>query len=257
MSRLLSAALLSAVFLATGAMSAFAAQQPISRGLAITAETGSEAGGSLAITLRLPANIAAVDGRVLFDTNLADLVGVAASGRGTALSPQEIPGGAAFGAYGLSATNGVTVVNVVLAPRAEGQIPFRVVIDGVADASGARVSLAQAKGSGVLILGNGSMRGSLSGDAARALPTRGAWGVRDLFRDGAIGKLDLDVLRAAWESSRSGARHALPAHRAQMQTATAASTSWISRRSLRSRATARSTVSRPAIWRQRHAARND
>jgi len=202
MSRLLSAALLSAVFIATGAMSALAAQPSSSRGLSITIQKGSAAGESIAIKLRLPSSVAAVDGRVLFDTNLADVVGVAASGPGTALAPEQIAGGASFGAFGLAASGGSTVLNIVVAPRVEGQIQFRIVIDGVADANGSRVSLTQAKGSGVLLVGNGSARGSLSSDVARALPTRGGWGVRDLFRDGTIGKLDMDLLRASWASSR-------------------------------------------------------
>src|ERR671916_355642 len=54
---------------------------------------------SVDVEFSLPGAVAAVDGRLLLNTSAAEIVGVAPVGGGTALAPQPIPGGAAFGAY--------------------------------------------------------------------------------------------------------------------------------------------------------------
>ena len=93
---------------------------------------------STALTLRLPSSVSAVDGRVLFDKNALEFVGVAPVGGGTALSPVDVPGGVAFGAYGLHAKNGSTVLQLVVAPLAAGSVQVHVVIDSTATSAGGR-----------------------------------------------------------------------------------------------------------------------
>ena len=63
---------------------------------------------STAVVLKLPANVAAVDGRIFFDKSALTFVGVAPTGSGQAMAPVDIQGGAAFGAYALKPSNGST-----------------------------------------------------------------------------------------------------------------------------------------------------
>jgi CSLREA domain-containing protein len=203
MSRLLIAAtMIATVALGTAAGLAAAAGAG-GTGLSLSVPAHTDTDTSFALALRLPTGVAAVDGRVLFDTAAAELVGVAPAGAGSALAPVEINGGAAFGAYGLRATNGHTLLNIVLAPHTDGQLHFRVVIDAVADASGARIALKGAKASGTITMGSGTSQFALPADRARELPAHGAAGTRDLAPDGRVGLTDLDVIRAGWEQARS------------------------------------------------------
>jgi CSLREA domain-containing protein len=172
-------------------------------GLSLSAPSHADTDTSFAIELQLPARVAAVDGRILFDTTAAELVGVAPAGTGTGLAPVEITGGAAFGAYGLTPSNGHTLLNVVLAPHVDGRLHFRVVIDAVADATGARIALKGAKASGAISMGTGGGQFALPSDRGRALPVRTAGGTRDLVADGRVGVTDLDVIRAGWEQAHS------------------------------------------------------
>ena len=181
--------------------------------LTISAPSGAQAGQSVAVTFKLPAKVAAVDGRIFFDTTAVELVGIAPLGKGRAMTPQEISGGAAFGAYNLQSVNGTTIVRAVFVSNVSGKLSFRVVIDAAADRMGRRVSLGRTNVLSSLNFGDSQGALRAPRDAVRSLPVRVASPLRDIVRDGAIGKLDLDVVRAAWERGHgdSNACAAVPA----------------------------------------------
>ena len=204
MSRLLSAAILTAALLCTGAASALAAPSGgTGSGLRLTVPASATTDTSVAVEFRLPGQVAAVDGRILIDTDRAEVVGVAPLGAGFAMAPQQIHGGAAFGAYGLRAVNGQTTIRIVLAPRVEGKLQFRIVLDSAADASGNRLSLSRSRALGALSVGQSRDQSASPIDVAKLMPLRAASRARDLFADGVIGKLDLDAVRAGWEQAHS------------------------------------------------------
>lgn len=156
-----------------------------------------------AIEFRLPDKVSAVDGRILIDTSVAEVVGLAPVGGGSALSPVEIPGGVAFGAYGLNSRNGRTAMRIVLAPQADAQLPFRVIIDAVADANGNRITLqGGGKAQGSLRVGKGTGRPAAPPDSARVLPAQVAGPLQSPVDDDTFDEMDLDVVRADWALAR-------------------------------------------------------
>ena len=204
MSRLLSAAILTAALLCTGAASALAAPgASTSSGLHFSVPASATTDASVAVEFRLPGQVAAVDGRILIDTDRAEVVGVAPLGAGFAMAPQQIQGGAAFGAYGLRAVNGQTTIRIILAPRVEGKLQFRIVLDSAADSSGNRLLLTRSHALGALSVGQSGAQSAAPLDVTKLMPLRAASRPRDLFADGVIGKLDLDAVRAGWEQAHS------------------------------------------------------
>jgi CSLREA domain-containing protein len=203
MSRLIAVAALVLTAAVTAGSGVALAASASGLGLTISVPAKLAAGVSDAVALRLPSRIGAVDGRILFDTSAAEVVGVAPAGKGTALAPVEIPGGVAFGAYGLSASGNKTVINVIFNALRDGQLQFRVVIDAATDQSGARVPLATSKALGVLRIGAGRTTFAGPRDVKPLVPPRVATKLNDIVRDGLVGKLDMDVLRAGWESARA------------------------------------------------------
>jgi hypothetical protein len=161
-----------------------------------------QAGTTSAVAVRLPAQVAAADGRIMFDTSAAEVVGVAADGKGTAMAPEDIPGGVAFGAYGLQARGGQTIINVVFFAHRDGRLPFRIVIDSAADASGRRVAVPASTALGTLSIGVGTASFQQPSEATRLAPAHAVGTLRDVVSDGVVGKTDLDVLRANWERTR-------------------------------------------------------
>src|SRR6476661_7265009 len=115
------------------ALSAFALPaQAASASSAVNTPLQVSQGVVSAATLRLPASVAAVEGRVLVAPATADLVGVAPVRGGTALTPVAIPDGFAFGAYHLKPKNGAVTVRLVLLPNVTGNLQMRVLIDAAA-----------------------------------------------------------------------------------------------------------------------------
>ncbi len=179
---------------------AAAAGTPADAGLVrVTLPAAGSAAETLALEFSLPAQAAAVDGRILFDTTAAEVVGVAPAGGGSALAPQQIDGGVAFGAYGLRARGGRTTLRVVIAPLAAGQLELRLVIDAAADASGRRLGLRRSSAVGTTRIDGALRRIGAPAEPTHFAPRRAAGTVRDLVADGALGKMDLDVVRAGWE----------------------------------------------------------
>jgi hypothetical protein len=81
-----------------------------------------EPGVSTAVTLQLPASVAAVEGRLLVNDDALEFIGVAPRGGGTALRPVETGQGVyAFAAYGLSSAKGRTTLDLVVFPKVAGQ----------------------------------------------------------------------------------------------------------------------------------------
>jgi len=162
-----------------------------------------EAGLAVAVQFRLPGSVAAIDGRLFFDTQAAEVVGLAPVGGGTAFRPVEIPGGVAFGAYDLTPKRGYTVMRVVIAPRTSGQLQLRLVIDATADAAGKRLPISGRRTTRTLSVQGGTKL--LPAPAAEAPITapRTAGTTRGLFGRERISILDLDIVRAGWEVARA------------------------------------------------------
>ena len=160
-----------------------------------------DAGGTATITVSLPAQVAAVDGRIFLDTANASVAGVAALSHGQALDPQQISGGFAFGAYDLSANGQQTRVRIAVVANGAGRLPFRIVVDDVADASGRPLALSAVQATGALVFGSSSSTFAAPADAAPRASTRVAGPTRDLVPDGRLAVTDLDIARAAWEQS--------------------------------------------------------
>ncbi len=201
MLRSLTVSALSAVVL-FGAGQALAAQPTRTGGLQLSLPAVVEPDSLAAVEFRLPAQVAAVDGRLYLDMASADVVGVAPVGTGVAMAPLEISGGVAFGAYGLAASNGRTIMRVILAPHVAGRLQLRVVIDAAADAMGHRLTLGRARALASLSVGRASVALNAPRDGARQLVSRAAGQAHDLIADGTIDSLDLDVARAGWERAQ-------------------------------------------------------
>ncbi|MEO8246780.1 MAG: PKD domain-containing protein [Chloroflexota bacterium] len=180
-----------------------AAARPVTeqRG-ALSAPARTNAGELFAATLRLPASVAAIDGRISYASTRAELIGLAPAGAGRAFRPITSDNGAAFGAYGLTATGGVSAIDLVIEPRSEGRLQLRVVIDTAVDAVGAAVALPQTEFVTTVTVGadNGLLVAPKFKDRQR--PNRGPAKVRELQRDGRFDKVDLDAARVAWDQTR-------------------------------------------------------
>ncbi len=174
--------------------------------------------------ISLPANVAAVDGRVLVSAKAAEVIGVAVSRRGVGLMPVAVTGGYAYGAYGLSATNGRTIVDVVLLPKRSGKLGIKVTVDSMADSKGRRIGTAGTtglsaartlgvaeasraagirRGSRVYGTGAGSARFGIPAGNGRVTPLRAAHGLRSLYGTRRITKRDQDYARQAWTLARA------------------------------------------------------
>lgn len=172
-------------------------------GVAIDGPTAAEPSRTTAITIRLPRQVAAVDGRLYFDTASATAVGVAPLGKGRAFAPVDIKDGIAFGAYGLRPTGNAVVLRVVLTPTAAGRLRYRLVIDAAADSSGQRLNVGAARATlGELVVRGSSRLREAPAAGKRPQPLRAAGPTRDIVADGSISAKDLDVVRAGWELSR-------------------------------------------------------
>lgn len=204
MSRTLSAALSAALLaLLTGGLSAPAMAAPTTRTVAVSIPRLTRPEQPFIVKLSLPAGASAVDGRVLLDPGAGELWGVAPVGGGTALRPERIAGGYAFGAYGLRERNGQIVVRLVLSSHVSGRVQLRVAVDAVADALGRRVGAAQL-GLGAVGVSGGSRLHAAPAAASswHVTPTRPASTTVELLADGKFNRQDLDAARIDWYLSR-------------------------------------------------------
>jgi CSLREA domain-containing protein len=154
-------------------------------------------------TVRLPDGVAAVEGRVLIDSSVADLVAVVAPG-GHSLSPTKTTNGFAFGVFGMKPSDTKNDLSLVVRPHVAGQLELRVVIDAAANAAGRRISLPNQTASGRLQVGRGAQLMAAPSSSAHAAPGLASQPVRGLFGRSVIGADDLDIARAAWYGNRSG-----------------------------------------------------
>lgn len=176
---------------------------PSSSRLTMVVPANVQADSSFAFEFRLPSRAAAVDGRILLDTDVAEIVGLAPVGGGSALAPVEIPGGVAFGAYNLNSSHGRTTMRVVVAPHAEAQLNFRIIIDAIADANGNRIALSGSRAVGSLKMGRAVRSSALPANRARLLPSRSPGAFRAPIADNKIDAKDLDIVRADWALARA------------------------------------------------------
>ena len=173
-------------------------------GVTVSAPATVAADLSNAITLHVPKNIAAIEGRVLVQDGAAELVGVAPTGAGTALSPMAVPGGYAFGVYGLKAKKATTDIRLVFVSSVPGQLEVRILIDAAANAAGVRLTLSASDLLSTVQVGRGSSVHRAPGGSPRAKPSRAGGDVRGLFGKLVISQDDIDMARAAWYSSHVG-----------------------------------------------------
>ena len=156
-----------------------------------------------AVTLRLPASVAAIDGRMGYAANQAELIGVAPAGGGTAFRPVGAAGGAAFGAFGLKGANGLTALDLVVDPQREGRLQISVVIDTATDANGAPLVLEQTEFTTTITIGDGGALLKAPKFKDRQKADRKPGKTRELQADGRFDKVDLDAARQAWDATRS------------------------------------------------------
>lgn len=154
------------------------------------------------ITLRLPDGTAAVDGRVFFDRDAMELLGVAPLGGGEGLRPVGLRDGAAFGAYGLRSSAGATLVRLVFVANRAGRVQIRVVVDAAAGRDGRRVTVPGADRQTTVGVGGGSTLIASPAADSRPAPTRPTAPLAELQPDGRFDKADVDVARWAWEFAR-------------------------------------------------------
>ena len=170
--------------------------------LALTALAQADLNTSSAVQFKLPGNVAAVDGRLYFDADAAEFVGLAPVGKGEAFRPVDIPGGVAFGAYGLKSSGGQTTMRIVVAPLVAGHVEMRLVIDSAADKAGRRVAIMNTRATGTLSVAGGSELISAPVAGSRLVAPRAGGPTRSLFGDGQISVKDLDIVLAGWEQAR-------------------------------------------------------
>lgn len=172
----------------------------------------------------LPGRVAAVDGRVLVSAKAAEVVGVAVPRKAFSLMPVTIKGGFAYGAYGLTASHGRTIVDIVLLPHLSGRIGIKVTVDAMADAQGRRIASSgvsgrvaartvgasdgsrlsgRVRGSKVYRRGSGGATTGIPYATGRLTPLRAARGLRSLYGSRRITKRDQDYARQAWELTRA------------------------------------------------------
>ncbi len=205
MSRLLIAGSMIATLALGAGGSGVLARGAAADGLVFSVPSRANTDTSFAVEIRLPARVAAVDGRLFFDTAAAEVIGVAPDRGGVGMTPMDIAGGVAFGAYGLTSSRSGTVLRIVVAPLAAGRLQFRAVIDAAADAAGRRVTVKRSSGIGAVTMGAEARTFAKPRNSGPRRPLRVPTGTRDLVADGRLRVTDVDLVRAAWEQAHLGA----------------------------------------------------
>jgi CSLREA domain-containing protein len=168
------------------------------RGIAVSAPSRAMVGELVTLTVDLPADVAAIDGRVVMRHGAADIVGVAPSGDGTAFRPEAISGGFAFGAFGLASQGADSTVRLVVEPLLPGRLQLRLIIDTTADAHGNRIELKGTVGVATIRVSGGDESLDAPEVNGRSKPRGAADKTRELVPDGKFNRQDLDAARAAW-----------------------------------------------------------
>ncbi len=117
-----------------------AATPHLASGVTVAAPKHAQREQLTAVTVGLPQNVAAVEGRLLVARKTAELMGVVPA-NGNALRPASVKDGYAFAAYNLAPISGHNAIQLVVLPHRAGQLQVRVVIDSAADRSGHRLVL--------------------------------------------------------------------------------------------------------------------
>ncbi len=179
-------------------------------GVSISAPGSVQRGMVTAITVTLPAAVAAVDGRVLYQGKSVEVLGVAPLGGGTGIRPVAFKGGggASFGAYGLKPTSGKVRLQLVLVPRQSGRLSVRVVIDSTAGRYGKRLTVGTGADvvAGLAVGRSARRRPAPSASADGIRPSQVAGPAAELTPDGRFNVRDLDTARLEWSSARERGR---------------------------------------------------
>ncbi len=171
-------------------------------GVKITVPTSVTPDVSSAITLHLPNGVAAVEGRVLVDPSVAELIGVAPTGKGQTLAPNGTPDGFSFGVYGMKPSGKANDVRLIILPHVSGDLGLRVVIDAAANKAGQRITSLSSNLASRLNVGHGGPVFNAPSGFARSVPSLSSHGVHGLFGRRVISSDDIDISRAAWYSAR-------------------------------------------------------
>ena len=159
-------------------------------------------GQPFVVRVKLPANVAAVDGRILLDTQAVEVWGWPRVGGGTAMRPEPVPGGVAFGAYGLHAVGGATTIRLILDARQAASVQVRVAVDALANRTGHRLALGRRITGATIDVGGGTVRRSAPVPAWDATPRSVPVAARDLLADGRVDRQDIDAARIGWDAAR-------------------------------------------------------
>ena len=169
----------------------------------VSVPASTKPGTLTAVIVKLPSNVAAVDGRILIAKGAAQLVGVAPVNGGTGLLPEQVKGGYAFGAYDLRAYQGKTILQLVINPLKAGKLQVRVLIDSTSSKAGVRIGAASSTTASVGVTGSSrALTAPSASSVASFSATRPASGVRKLIGTGKVDTQDLDAARLAWDQAR-------------------------------------------------------
>jgi CSLREA domain-containing protein len=185
-----------------------AAAQLATSGVTVSAPTHAQRDRLTAVVVGLPANVAAVEGRLLASRKTAELMGVVPA-KGNALRPASVKGGYAFAAYNMAAVNGHNAIQLVVLPHRAGRLQVRIVIDSAADRSGHRLTLG---GSATSTLPTRNHRKTSStfyaapdlASVPAMTPRFAATPVHRLIGRGTkITRMDLDQVRYGWTTEQA------------------------------------------------------
>ncbi|HEY7024449.1 MAG TPA: putative Ig domain-containing protein, partial [Candidatus Limnocylindrales bacterium] len=160
-------------------------------------------GVTTAVTLKLPANVAAVEGRLFVNRQAVEFVGVAPRGGGQVLAPTDTGSAYAFGAYGLHAVHGSTTLDLALYTTTVAQITVRVAIDAAANQNGQRIVLTNSPIQTTLAVGNSKRVIAAPFGASSGSISRTAQPARKLAGPGRIDREDVDAVRGDWYSNHA------------------------------------------------------
>ncbi len=179
-----------------------AAPSPRTRGIVIEAPAAGDVGALFALTLVLPSDVAAFDGRVLVAPGAAEVIGVAPAGSGTAFRPEAVAGGYAIGVFGLVPDGDTSTVSVVVEPLRRGRLQLRLIVDSAVDADGRAVDL---RTDGLVTVKISGGDDWLPPSTANVGPVRvrAPSKLKELVPDSRFDRRDLDDARGAWAAARA------------------------------------------------------
>ncbi|MBA2720922.1 MAG: hypothetical protein H0U52_17025 [Chloroflexi bacterium] len=174
--------------------------------VAVSAPRAAALNELFTLTVSLPPEVAAVNGRVFVASGAAEVIGIAPLGQGTAFRPEGVKGGFAIAAFDLRATGGATELRVAVEPLQAGRLELRVAIDAAADTTGARLTPEETDRLVTVVVGGGKKVLSAPPIGGRHTPGKGPGKIREAHKDGKIDRQDLDIVRGAFISAQSRER---------------------------------------------------